>query len=187
MGYYYITPIMFRDPFGTCKTHGCYYMPTCYECNPSYKTFIDERGKDWAEPDSIYQQVKNNIGISYNDGSSTNGHADIQVEIHANWSDPTITIIDSYKILDSKMQRAILHYTMNSQYYDANVFTRSIESYRIEWDAHTLILQGGWWLGLGEQAKDADLNNNENLMAYYYVICVIAPVPLFLWSPYTEG
>ena len=167
-------PIMFRDPFGTCKTHGCYYMPTCYECNPSYKKFIDERGKDWAEPNSAYQQSKS---LSFFEQYGQCGkYLDGDDEHKSNVIDGlTVNVGDhldkflSQEFCIKYVDNFMSLYGSNGLYGGMNAHRITVELYGHAWAA-SIYENNPKQIGNYDRAKTADICSYQDDIWKYYIV-----------------
>ena len=72
-------PITNFDPTGeACTKHGCYYVPTCYDCSPSYAEFCKNNPEFIEKAKSIgddYTKKSTNYDTSFSDGVTTAGNA----------------------------------------------------------------------------------------------------------------
>ena len=72
----------------------------------------------------------------YSDQEGAPQEGKINVKFNPNSKNPSFQIENTYLITDPKQREYILRYIMNSEFYDQDVYGRSLDSMLIEWDMH---------------------------------------------------
>ena len=116
------------------------------------------------EGDSSYKYDSKITADDLNiNGNNPNGKIKVKID------NDYIKIYDSYKYENKEDMKKILEIIMSTEYYQDYGFSRSLNSYLSEWNAHNFaysVYKKGDW---GEQTRSVDLNKNLRDDAFWYL------------------
>ena len=83
---------------------------------------------------------------------------DILIVDNRNMDDPTIKVLNSYKIVDNNTQNEILHIILEYEKKYPSNWNRTMRSLKKEWIAHNLLYYFDYQIN---RTVDVDFNNND--------------------------
>ena len=146
--------------------------------------FVANSVKNYAR-DYSYEVIEHNMNAAkdkYNESTvginGLNPDAPVQVTIDPKHPDrldstktnPNITIEDSYKVKSKYEMEAILTVVKNSPEFDADVFTRSMNSYISEWKGHNALYTLDVFGIIRSRTGGVDLNENPYPEDFIWVL-----------------